>query len=213
MVKIDTTRVIKEFIDYLLPDLTPHEISLYIYLLRKSFVENGKPEIRIGKRTIASTSGRSSRAENSAYAQISKVINSLEKKSVLKIGDVNREGTLYTLYLPEQIPLVKEKMAMKVKSKEDDYFKDTKKRLELFERDGWACCYCGEKVTKDNATLDHLIPQYKGGKNTKDNLKTSCLLCNSIKSGKTYEEASPYLLKSISERKKKNSQNKKLRSN
>ncbi|MGH7236937.1 MAG: HNH endonuclease [Candidatus Saccharimonadales bacterium] len=60
--------------------------------------------------------------------------------------------------------------------------------------------YCGEKVTAENATLDHLVPQYKGGKHTKENLKTSCLMCNSIKSGKTYEEAAPLLLKSIQER-------------
>ena len=65
------------------------------------------------------------------------------------------------------------------------------------------CYYCREEVTKDNATLDHLIPQSKDGKNTEENLKTSCLLCNSIKSGKTYEEAAPHLLKSVSERKKR----------
>lgn len=70
-----------------------------------------------------------------------------------------------------------------------------------FERGKWTCFYCGEKVTSQNATLDHLIPQSKEGKHTKDNLKTSCLVCNSIKSGKTYEEAAPYLLKSIQERK------------
>ena len=74
------------------------------------------------------------------------------------------------------------------------------KRKELFERDKWICHYCGEKVTEENATLDHLTPQCKGGKHTKSNLKTSCLVCNSIKSGKTYEEAAPFLLKSIQER-------------
>lgn len=203
MVKIDAIKIIKDFTDYLLPDLTPYEVSLYIYLLRKSIFENGKSEVRVGKRTITSVSGKSSRGENSSYAQISKVINSLEKKGVIKIGDVNREGTLYTIFLPNQIPLVKEKIMTRVKSEDDDYFNNPKKRQELFQRDKWTCYYCGEKVTKDNATLDHLIPQFKGGKNTKENLKTSCLLCNSIKSGKTYEEASPYLLKSISERRKK----------
>ena len=60
-----------------------------------------------------------------------------------------------------------------------------------------------KKVTSENATLDHLTPQSKGGKHTKDNLKTSCLVCNSIKSGKTYEEAAPYLLKSIQDRRQK----------
>ena len=198
----DITEIIKEFVDYLLPDLTPYETSLYIYLLRNSIL-NGQDTIRVGKRTIATAYGKGSRGENTNYAHISKIINSLEKKGVLKIGDVNREGTLYTILSPKQIPLVKEKMTIKIQDKEDDYFNTPIKRQELFERDKWKCHYCGEEVTKNNATLDHLIPQSKGGKNTKDNLKTSCLLCNSIKSGKTYEEAAPHLLKSVSERKKR----------
>ena len=200
---IDTNKIIKEFVDYLLPDLTPYEASLYLYLLRQSILENGQPTIRVGKRTIVSAYGKGSRGERTNYAHISKVINSLDAKDVLKIGDVSREGTLYTINLPEEIPLVSKKMAMATQTKEDDYFNDQEKRQELFERDKWKCHYCGEEVTKDSATLDHLIPQSNGGKNTKENLKTSCLLCNSIKSGKTYEEAAPQLLKSISQRKKR----------
>lgn len=34
-------------------------------------------------------------------------------------------------------------------------------------------------------------------------LKTACLLCNSIKSGKTFEEAAPLILKSLKERKQR----------
>lgn len=63
---------------------------------------------------------------------------------------------------------------------------------------------CGERLDIANITLDHYIPQSKGGNHSKENLKTACLLCNSIKSGKTFEEAAVLLLKSISERKKKN---------
>ncbi len=192
---MDINKIIKEFVDYLLPSLTPYETSLYLYLLRQSILKNGKDTIRVGKRTIATAYGKGSRGEITNYTHISKVITSLEIKGVIKIGDVNREGTLYTINIPENIPLVKEKMSITTPTKQDDYFKDKEKREEIFKRDNWKCYYCGEKVTKENATLDHLIPQFKGGKNTKENLKTSCLLCNSIKSGKTYEEASPYLLK------------------
>ena len=103
--------------------------------------------------------------------------------------------------MPEEIPFVKEKLAITLEPVEEDYFINPEKRKEIFERDRYTCIYCGEKVTIENATLDHLTPQYKGGKNIKENLKTSCLVCNSIKSGKTYEEAAPFLLKSIQERK------------
>ncbi|MEW6035156.1 MAG: HNH endonuclease [Candidatus Micrarchaeota archaeon] len=51
--------------------------------------------------------------------------------------------------------------------------------------------------------MDHYIPQSKGGDNTKDNLRACCFICNSIKSGKSFEEASPLLLKNIIERKRK----------
>ena len=59
-----------------------------------------------------------------------------------------------------------------------------------------------EKVTVEDATLDHFVPQSKDGKHTKENLKTCCFVCNSIKSGKTYEDAAPFLLNSIREKKK-----------
>lgn len=86
---------------------------------------------------------------------------------------------------------------------EDDFFTNAEKRKLLFERDSWVCQYCGEKVTKDNATLDHYIPQSKGGKHTKENLRTCCLLCNGIKSGKSFEEAAPHVLKNIQERRER----------
>lgn len=104
--------------------------------------------------------------------------------------------------MPEDIPLVAEKIAdLSPSHIEEDYFTDPSKKREIFERDKWVCQYCGEKVTPENVTLDHFIPLSKGGKHSKDNLKTCCLICNAVKSGKTYEEAAPFLLKTIRERK------------
>ncbi|MDO8591268.1 MAG: HNH endonuclease [bacterium] len=192
--------LIEQFVDLLMPELTPMESSLYIFLLRSSFLED-KETIRIGKRTIAEKFGKGSRGDKTNYTHVSKILKGLEEKGCIKVGDTNRDGTLYTIILPDKIPLVLEKMAIVPNSEKEDYFTKPEKRKELFERDKWICLYCGEKVTEENATLDHLTPQCKGGKHTKDNLKTSCLICNSIKSGKTYEEAAPFLLKSIQERK------------
>ncbi len=202
MVKLNVKKIIEQFVDLLMPELTPYESSLYIFLLRRSF-ESNNLIVRIGQFTIKNKGLGTSHGGKTHHTTIKRLIKGLEKKGCIKTGDTNRYGTEYHLILPENIPLVAEKLAIVPEEKEEDFFTNSKKRNELFERDSWICYYCGEKVTKDNATLDHLIPQYKGGKNTKDNLKTSCLLCNSIKSGKTYEEASPYLLKSISERRRK----------
>ena len=203
--KTDLQKIIEQFIDLVMPELTPYEANLYLLLFRNSFIQNGSSAVRAGKRTIADKIGKGARTEeNISYKQVSKSLKGLEEKGVIRVGDTNREGTLYTILLPEEIPFVKEKLAITLEPEEEDYFTNPKKRKELFERDKWTCHYCGEKVTIENVTLDHLIPQHKGGKHTKENLKTSCLICNSIKSGKTYEEAAPFLLKSIQERKARN---------
>ena len=193
--------IIEQFVDYLMPELTPYETSLYIFLLRSSFLKDHSSEIRIGQIAIENKGLGSSHGGKTHHTTIKRLVKGLEEKGCIKVGDTNRDGTLYTIILPEQIPLVAEKLAIVPDIKDENYFTNPEKRNELFERDKWVCHYCGEKVSEENATLDHLTPQCKDGKHTKDNLKTSCLVCNSIKSGKTYEEAAPFLLKSIQERK------------
>lgn len=196
----DIKVVIEQFVDYLMPELTPYETSLYLYLLRYSL--NSAAEVRVGKRTIVARFAKGSRGEKTSYAHISETLKKLEHKGCVKVGDTNRDGTLYIVTSPKDIPLVKEKMASLLRRDiEENYFTDPDKRREIFERDKWTCQYCGEKLSEENATLDHFIPQSGGGKPNKDNLKTSCLLCNAIKAGKTYEKAAPLLLKSIQERK------------
>jgi 5-methylcytosine-specific restriction endonuclease McrA len=186
-----------------MPALTPYEATLYIFLLRNSFIKNGSCDIRIGKRTIGGNLG-SSRGQSTAFSHVTELLKGLKEKGCIKIGDTNREGTLYSISLPEDIPLVKEKLVVTAEQKEEDFFNDPEKRKEVFERDKWLCHYCGDEVTDKNATLDHLIPQCKGGGHNKNNLKTCCLVCNAIKSGKTYEEAAPFLKKYSGEKTKVN---------
>lgn len=54
-------------------------------------------------------------------------------------------------------------------------------RCEVFERDGWACVYCG---SEDDLTCDHVIPLVRGGTNDNENLATACRSCNSSKGDK-----------------------------
>lgn len=202
MKKSDSTNIIIELVNFVLPELTPYELSYYLFLLGKSHFENRKSEIRTGKRTIAYKCGKGTRSDMANFKHVTKILKSLEEKGCIKIGDTNREGTLYIVNLPKDVPFVAEKIAnILSQDKEEDYFNDPEKRQEIFERDKWICKYCGEKVTPENVTLDHFVPQSKGGKSNKENLNTCCLICNGIKSGKSYEEAAPFLLKSIQERK------------
>lgn len=96
--------------------------------------------------------------------------------------------------------------------KEDDYFysqrvnKNLKKQIkninkrmfnydvkkwyliinEVFKRDNYICQYCGTKGGKLEA--DHIIPFSKGGRDSLDNLITSCRRCNRQKKDKSIEE-------------------------
>ncbi|MCY3507321.1 MAG: HNH endonuclease [Chloroflexi bacterium] len=60
-------------------------------------------------------------------------------------------------------------------------------RREVFARDGWACAYCG-RASKD-LTLDHVVPRYRGGTHSWDNLVSACKPCNHRKAGRTPAEA------------------------
>lgn len=60
-------------------------------------------------------------------------------------------------------------------------------RENVFKRDGYCCVYCGNDNRK-TLTLDHVIPQSKGGKDTWENLVTACKRCNGEKSDLTLEE-------------------------
>ena len=60
-------------------------------------------------------------------------------------------------------------------------------RENVFIRDNYECVYCGES-NKRVLTLDHVIPQSKGGKDSWNNLVTACKKCNSEKDCLTIEE-------------------------
>ena len=60
-------------------------------------------------------------------------------------------------------------------------------RENIYKRDNYECVYCGHGNKKD-LTLDHVIPQAKGGPNTWGNLVTSCRICNQEKADLTLDE-------------------------
>lgn len=66
-------------------------------------------------------------------------------------------------------------------------------RKEIYTRDNHECQYCGR--TSRDLTLDHVIPQCKGGQNTWDNLVTACRSCNLKKGGRNPKEAGMKLLR------------------
>jgi 5-methylcytosine-specific restriction endonuclease McrA len=66
------------------------------------------------------------------------------------------------------------------------YKKVSLTRQNVFKRDGFRCAYCG---TRDQLTLDHVIPRSRGGQDSWQNLITACQRCNTQKGDRTPEEA------------------------
>jgi len=56
-------------------------------------------------------------------------------------------------------------------------------------RDLYVCQYCEEKLAKNKATIDHVIPRAQGGKNTWENTVCSCYDCNNSKEDRTPSQA------------------------
>lgn len=54
-------------------------------------------------------------------------------------------------------------------------------KSNVFLRDQYHCLYCGCSVTRNIATMDHVLPVSKGGKTNWENIATACQTCNSKK--------------------------------
>jgi 5-methylcytosine-specific restriction endonuclease McrA len=64
----------------------------------------------------------------------------------------------------------------------------------VHRRDNYICGYTGRKLTRARATVDHIIPRDKGGKDTWENTVTCDREVNQRKANKTPEEAGLKLL-------------------
>ena len=60
-------------------------------------------------------------------------------------------------------------------------------RLDVFRRDRHSCQYCGRETRQ--LTLDHVIPRYRDGQHTWENIVSACVPCNRRKAGRTPQEA------------------------
>ena len=61
-------------------------------------------------------------------------------------------------------------------------------RESVFSRDKYCCGYCGKSFSKNDLTIDHIIPRSKGGTTVWNNVISCCRRCNAYKSDKTLQE-------------------------
>lgn len=66
--------------------------------------------------------------------------------------------------------------------------KRTYKALLLNGRPWVECHYCGQRITSETLTFDHIIPRSLGGGNFISNLLLACQPCNGKRGNKPYAE-------------------------
>lgn len=66
-------------------------------------------------------------------------------------------------------------------------------KREIFRRDEYRCQYCGREASQ--MTIDHIVPRYRGGQHSWENLVAACPQCNRRKGGRTLTEAKMKLLR------------------
>ena len=51
-------------------------------------------------------------------------------------------------------------------------------RQAVYDKYGGHCAYCGREIAYKDMQVDHIHPQYRGGKDDMDNLNPACRMCN-----------------------------------
>lgn len=68
----------------------------------------------------------------------------------------------------------------------DDVFEAI--RLSGDPRGYGTCSYCGDPLSTETVTRDHVVPRSRGGSSRPENLVDACRSCNSAKGARTPEE-------------------------
>jgi 5-methylcytosine-specific restriction endonuclease McrA len=67
-------------------------------------------------------------------------------------------------------------------------------RENVYARDHGKCQYCAQRVSRQDATYDHVVPRAQGGHTTWENVVICCFGCNQRKGGRTPTQAGMALL-------------------
>jgi hypothetical protein len=195
---VEIPELVIEIINFLQPLLTPYEAAFYWYLFTKTIVETKRQEGVFSIRGLCNGvvwPSRATQAKEVPQNHVAEVMKSLEEKGVIvRIGETTRIGTPYKINMPEEIEICREKMKVVVSSPDGnavdsviDFYNIKHNRLKIYERDGYKCYKCGKLLTRWDATLDHILPVSRGGSNSKENLMTCCLMCNSRRRNREIE--------------------------
>ncbi|GMR20328.1 MAG: hypothetical protein BMS9Abin36_0923 [Gammaproteobacteria bacterium] len=181
---MDIAQIITEIEDHLVPrlKLDVGEARLYYHLLRHSRF--------IGKHDVLISVAQISEVMNCSKNTVKPRLRTLQDKKVIDVTNTGWAGTRIKVFLPKEIPsAVPEIAEAEVLDIEAiDFYKDTKYRPSIFEREQGRCFYCKRTLTDEDSGLDHAEPQIANGTNSYRNVVAACHSCNSSKGDDTAEE-------------------------
>lgn len=180
--------IIGEIVDDLQPILTAYDAAFYWFLFRHSIAKDGNPQIRVSRSTLRRAVVKSSytnAAENNiSFGKVQETLRALEKiGAIQKLGEPNRQGTLYRVLIPDEIEACRKFRAERLAEETALFPLSNKgqhqKRMHVFERDEYKCTKCGKQLTRFTATTDYIKSPENGGDDSAENLFTTCADCNS----------------------------------
>ncbi|MVM37345.1 hypothetical protein GO730_06385 [Spirosoma sp. HMF3257] len=112
---IDLPQIIKDIIDFLQPALSPYETVIYWYMFRDSIAETGdnftRGSVTRLSKGIGSKFKNGDQPVRASDKAVGDNLRALEEKGAIKkTGDTTREGTLFRIFLPEEIELCRQRM-------------------------------------------------------------------------------------------------------
>ena len=130
---------------------------------------------------------------NSSYEPL-KVISWQKALTLFFLGKVevveNYDHSVRSVYLVIKVPAVVRLLKfVKLHSRKPPLTK-----INLLARDSFSCQYCRLTLSKEESTIDHVVPRSKGGRTTWENVVIACPPCNRKKGGRTPKEAKMALL-------------------
>jgi 5-methylcytosine-specific restriction endonuclease McrA len=191
LIKPNAEQVWKQVEDQLVPRLrlTVIERVVYCYLVRHSRLE-GKHRLLFSITWLAN-------GVRLTDAPVRAAVRHLAALGALRLLERGRAGHLVQVRLPDEIRTASSDRAEPhpvgpssphFNIEETDFFQTTRLRQSLHARERGTCFYCLRRIPNRSKCLDHVVPEFRFGRNSYRNLVSSCLECNCLKGKRKAKE-------------------------
>ncbi len=73
-------------------------------------------------------------------------------------------------------------------------YSDEERKI-IYNKSGGRCELCGQRLSPENMSLDHIVPLSMGGEDSMENLQAACFACNQFKSNNLPEDFMDRIIK------------------